>query len=473
MTPQLNLLYVHAEHMGYGRMGVNIARELDRMGIEVFDHLEGTTEQTRPTGRVTVKSNVPDHLNTGRHAGRANVACWLSVPGHGTGWWEGQIPVCFTMWEGMRLPESFRETLHRFDTVVVPSTHNLELFSKFHDNVKCVPLGVDPDVWKFTARKPPGTFFNFLIGGSGARKGTDLAVKAFKRLYGQDGSWGDGPIPRLMLKNPRSEQFFHPRIEMHSGRITDTEEVELYESAHCYLQPSRGEGFGLQPLQAIAQGMPTVLTDAHGHASFADLGLGIGWTPKKAEYFIYGDAGEWWEPNLDELCDQMKDVYDHYDDHCARAELSAKEVAERFTWAKTARGLIDAIGPERLTPYVGDEVWFEVDRKLFKVVTLRDWPCEIAGAQHFFVRGTEYWQSADIKRILFEAGVLDPICLDDDDPDNCGLTEEQVAAAGKYRAQYSDCPTCGKALREAEPLSGIPTALVDHLTQLRQKAALG
>jgi hypothetical protein len=105
-------------------------------------------------------------------------------------------------------PESFRESLHRFDTIMVPSEQNLELFSQFHPNVRYVPLGIDPAVWHYEDRMPTDRFFRFLIGGSGKRKGTELAV-AFKKLWGKEGSWGDGPIPMLMMKNPKAEQFFH------------------------------------------------------------------------------------------------------------------------------------------------------------------------------------------------------------------------------------------------------------------------
>ena len=43
---------------------------------------------------------------------------------------------------------------------------------------------------------------------------------------------------------------------------TSDQEVDLFAEAHCYLAPSKGEGWGLCPHQAIAQGCPTVLTDA-------------------------------------------------------------------------------------------------------------------------------------------------------------------------------------------------------------------
>lgn len=433
---EMNLLYLHSSSMGYGRFGVNVAEQLDAMGVKVYDHLS-------PDGPIPSHASYVRDKVAGPSAGRSQVICWLTVPTHARGWWKDQIPVISTMWEAMQLPEGFRETLHNFDTVLVPSPQNLELFSEYHGNVKYVPLGVDPTRWHPLDRPAPTTEFRFLIGGSGPRKGTDLAVKAFKKLWPRGTHFGDKPIPTLILKNPRGEQFYGERIQMVSGRMSDDEESDLYASAHCYLQPSRGEGFGLQPLQAIAQGCPTILTAAHGHESFAHLGIGLSTKPTKADYFIYGEAGDWWEPNFDELCEAMLDVYERYDFHAAMAKVAGQDAIETFSWANTARGLVEAIGPERMTPYSGREEWVKAEGMLYETVTRVDWYCEIAGMNLAFKKGETYYEVADVKRILMEAGALDPSCLQAG-----GLSAEQVAKAGLYRAQYSNCPTCGHKLQE-------------------------
>jgi glycosyltransferase involved in cell wall biosynthesis len=326
MTPELTLGWVHSKTMGYGRYGSYLAETLTSLGVDVHADFE---QETAPT----------------------NVVCWVSVPTHAQGWWSGQIPTISTMWESSRLPEGFRDTIHEFDTIIVPSWHNVELFSKFHPNVKFVPLGIDPERWHYVPRQAPGRDFRFLIGGSGSRKGLDLAVRAFKAVFA---TWPkDGPVPRLILKAPRGDtevngvSTFGDRIEIVSGKLDADAEVALYEGAHCYLQPSRGEGFGLQPLQAIAQGIPTILTNAHGHESFAHLGLGIGSKMSTADYFVFGDAGEWWEPSLEDLCEQMWAVYNDYAAHEAKAFDSARVVAAHWTWERTGHQFLDALGRDR------------------------------------------------------------------------------------------------------------------------------
>ena len=442
---KLNMMYAHAPHMGYGRMAVSIAAEFAKMNVEVYDHLAGTDEIDSPA-QNSMRAGRADHLNTGRNSGKANVLLWCTVPSHGAGWWKGQVSCILTMWEAMRLPESFRESLPNYDTVIVPSRHNEELFSQFHPRVKYVPLGIDPDIWKYRERRPPERFFRYLIGGSGKRKGTDLAFAAFNKVWGKEGSWGSGPIPVLQMKSPKAEDFYGPRVERITGHISAQEEVDLYANAHCYLQPSRGEGFSLQPLQAIAQGCPTVLTDAHGQAAFSRYGYPLSWKPEPSAYFVYGRAGDWWEPSLDDLCDHMKWVYENYDAACSFGRWAGEEVREEFTWKRTANGVLDALGRDRLTDYDGPDEWFEPEILLYPIVLKRRRQFDIGTHRYIFEPGVEYWAFADVKRVLFEGGELDPSCLHDDDPKNCGLAKSQIDKVGGYRADQGNCPTCGRPL---------------------------
>jgi len=297
-----------------------------------------------------------------------------------------------------------------------------------------------------------------------------LAFKAFRAVFGSQfrgGVWtGTGPEPRLVMKNPRSEDFHAPWVEMISGKISAEDEVALYESAHVYLQPSRGEGFGLQPLQAIAQGIPTVLTDGHGHASFAQYGIGLSWKHSPAEYFIYGDAGDWFEPDLDELCEAMYDTYTNYEPHRAKAAENAEIVVRDFSWDRCAERFEEILGDALTTDYSGAfagysdaSKWVEPKTRLYKViVNQRHWSDMVSG-KHFWEPGREYWETSDIKRILFERGLLDPACLTDYlVGDECGtmdngLTEDQVARIPDPSGRHSYCPTCSQQLNTKPTLA--------------------
>lgn len=449
MSGDLTLCYVGNPSMGYGRLGVELARGLADVGITVWN------DNATPTIRASARRR---HEHSGRTAPpdgqRTGAVCWVSVPSHAEGWWAGQHPMVFTMWEASFLPEAFRETLHEFDRIIVPSLHNVELFSRYHADVQYVPLGVDPEAWHYTPRPEVREQFRFLIGGSGARKGTDLAYDAFKAVFGKqfrDGQWiGRGPEPRLVMKNPKSEPFPAPWVEMVGGRLTADEEIALYETAHVYLQPSRGEGFGLQPLQAIAQGLPTILTNAHGHASFAPLGIPIGYSMQPSNYFIYGEAGDWWEPDFDELCEAMFATYTDYEPYRIQAGFAAREVAENWTWAHTTDRFIDAVGYDLINqPMFQSGDWVEIERALYHVRVKKTWAADIAGQSYRWDPGIDYYEPADIKRILFEGGLLDPACVadyhidaDTGAIDAGGLLPSQIDRSKNPTGAHAYCPTC-------------------------------
>jgi glycosyltransferase involved in cell wall biosynthesis len=468
---ELTLLHVQSGAIGYGRLGVELHKALEAKGVDVYDGLEFPPE-------IRAKMSEGDLLVAdGRRTKKTNAVGWVSVPTHARGWHEGQWPFVFTMWEATWLPESFRDSLHNFPMIVVPSMHNVELFGEYHDNVRYCPLGIDPDKWAFTERRS-GPTFDVLVGGSGGRKGLDVAITAFAKAF-PEGSWGDGPVPRLILKSPKANLGLpddlrndlpfpsSDRLTIISGRLPPEDEVVLYQTAHVYLQPSRGEGFGLQPLQAIAQGLPTVLTDAHGHEAFAHLGWPVGHDLVKAGYFIYGDHPDmkWWEPKVDDIVDHLRAIYDDYEGAKAIAARASDEARREFTWERTADHFLDALDGAHLAEPKMTGGWFVPETKLYHVRVNRPWAADIAGVHYRFDEGKDYYELSDIKRILFEGGILDPVCLerthisDDQVFDGNGLTEDQAEQVGAYRASKAFCRACQQQINSSPTKADLLWAL--------------
>jgi hypothetical protein len=136
-SKHLNLVGMNLPHVGYGKMVTGLKDAL------------------------ATKVNLVDDAERVVFALRPNLI---------KGWMQGQKPALLTMWETNWLPPEFSEYLHYFDTVVVPSLHNWELFSQFHDNVRVIPLGVDRDVW-CPKERPQKTSSKFCVAGqSGIEK---------------------------------------------------------------------------------------------------------------------------------------------------------------------------------------------------------------------------------------------------------------------------------------------------------------
>ena len=79
---------------------------------------------------------------------------------------------------------------------------------------------------------------------------------------------------------------------------------------------------------------------------------------------------------------------------------------------------------------------------------LRRYVADVSDQKLIFEPGREYYEPADIKRILFEAGVLDPVCLEkfhsgtDTGTFDSGLHPMQLGRKEDYAAEHSFCPLC-------------------------------
>ncbi|HUX03489.1 MAG TPA: glycosyltransferase family 1 protein [Acidimicrobiales bacterium] len=144
-----------------------------------------------------------------------------------------------------------------------------------HAPVVVAPHGVDLE--RFTTEQrddellfrthalPWGVAFVLFVGTLEPRKGLDVLAAAFEEvartnpevelwIAGQRG-WGQRSIDALVARHPASARI------RRLGFVDDEVLPALFRQAHCVAYPSRGEGFGLPVLEAMACGA-TVVTSA-------------------------------------------------------------------------------------------------------------------------------------------------------------------------------------------------------------------
>ena len=291
----------------------------------------------------------------------APVCVDVKQPNMVKGWHRGQYRSCLTMWETTVLPDKFALYSKQFDQIIVPCQHNKELFSEYNPNTVVVPLGVDMAMWK-PGRRPKNEQITFLAGGSHwLRKGLDRVVEAF-------GKWGNVDA-RLILKcTPETiggvPKIVYPNVQVIAKWMSVEDEVELYRSADCFVAASRGEGWGLMPLQAMCLGLPTIMTATTGHNEFAAYATWIVETksvPVSLDRFY--KTGNWDEPDIESLIAGFQHVADNLDKAWKDAKAFLPEV-RRFDWANSTKRLLEVlpmdyateIGPWELAGEVHVEV---------------------------------------------------------------------------------------------------------------------
>lgn len=134
----------------------------------------------------------------------------------------------------------------------------------------------------------------------------------------------------------------HSQIEVIDYDVSHEELGAIYDKADCLLYPTSGEGWGLIPFQAIAKGIPTICTNALACTEFADMSVPLDFVWSNKNMFgIYSGAGEWAEPNFDDLCDKMLYVANNYEEVSDKTYQGAEYINQNMTWEKISQKYID------------------------------------------------------------------------------------------------------------------------------------
>jgi glycosyltransferase involved in cell wall biosynthesis len=194
---------------------------------------------------------------------------------------------------------------------------------------------VDHKFWK-PLGEPNNEVFRFHGGGSlWYRKGLDVLVKAFNALKLPDAELHIKAAPHAQ---DTPTQKLGDKIFLNREWMTPEEQRTWFNQADCFVAASRGEGFGLMPLQAIASGIPTIISDSTGQSQFGHLAFGVVPCGKsKAE-----SIGQWDEPNQKVLEELMMEAYRNRGS-IRQAAISRVPESKAFSWSKATTKLLSLI----------------------------------------------------------------------------------------------------------------------------------
>jgi len=121
------------------------------------------------------------------------------------------------------------------------------------------------------------------LGTLGYRKGFDMVAQAFSELVGNNPNWHlwvIGPSTRAENQNldPQEVSEYTELLQYvkanvtYIGRVNDRKRLaHLVGSADVFVFPSRREGFGLAPVEAMSAGVPVIVSRIPGVTDVANI----------------------------------------------------------------------------------------------------------------------------------------------------------------------------------------------------------
>jgi GT2 family glycosyltransferase len=270
----------------------------------------------------------------------------------------GRYKIGFTMLEVNGFPPEWVRQANQMDEVWVPSESNRQAFldSGLTSPIHVIPLGVNTDYFhpQALAFPNPSEEYVFLACFEwGERKEPWLLLQAFSETFSVH-----EPV-RLVAKiinvDPSVSlvrEIANLKLQEMGGRISYILNREfphyqlpsLYRSADCYLSTSRGEGWDMPLMEAMACALPAIATDWGAHQEFVHAAVSYplrirGLVPARARCPYY-DGFSWADPDPEHLRYLLRHVFEHREEAAALGRRAAAEMAERWTWRQAAARIV-------------------------------------------------------------------------------------------------------------------------------------
>lgn len=212
-----------------------------------------------------------------------------------------------------------------------------------HHGVDAERFGVSMSVHDHAVRERLGVEGSYMlsVGSLQPRKNLPGLLTAYERLAERNadvpalllvagGSWKEAPLLRRLDASPR-----RGRIKL-LRRVSPTDIPSVFRGAALFVLPSLSEGFGMAVLEAMAAGVPVVVSRTSSLPEVA------------------GDAAEFVDPR--DPGDIARGIIRVLEDATLREQLVARgrERARSFTWGQAAEqtaDVIEATGHKQGTAY--------------------------------------------------------------------------------------------------------------------------
>lgn len=244
---------------------------------------------------------------------------------------QGKTNYLWAPHEANKINGGLVEKMNQAYHVIASCEHNKKVFKKagVTKPISICHLGIDTEIFKPIGRAKSDKFRFLWVGNPiDMRKGWDLAAKAFLDEF------TDNDNVELYLKTTgKSFQdlaLMGKNVVFDSRNLALADLLDLYESAHAFVYPSRGEATGLPALEAMSMELPVLAPPVTGLKDFIDKesAIPLAYEMVDGEYGIKVRVPQ---VKIESLRKHMRSLFENYNKFDELRKNARKRVQSGFT----------------------------------------------------------------------------------------------------------------------------------------------
>jgi glycosyltransferase involved in cell wall biosynthesis len=190
-------------------------------------------------------------------------------------------------------------------------------------------------------------FQNSQTGGSIIRKNIEALLKAFEITHKKHDcvlTIKTGPSFPFDIQ---SMEVRYPGVLVVTKHFSLHEMSYLYRFSNAYVNPTRAEGFGMTPLEAMACGVPVIspvhsgLTEFLNENNCVPIKFLKGNTKDTFRYAT--NDGIIFRVEAEDIANAMTECIENYDTHTDIANKNAENIKENYSWEKVLSPILDVL----------------------------------------------------------------------------------------------------------------------------------
>lgn len=183
----------------------------------------------------------------------------------------------------------------------------------------------------------------YFLWHSDYRKGADLVIEIYKRLI------KERKDVKLVLKTKTADgrvaQVLRTLGAIHVyGWLTEEQKMALYDACDIYILATRGGGFEMNGLEALARGLPVIAAKGGSWEDYLPDWLLVESRP--TPYVLKDNPihdGKGVEMIIDKAIDKIHDILENLDDYKARVRDHINKIKHIYNWDNVGKLLSEVI----------------------------------------------------------------------------------------------------------------------------------